>query len=97
MMPSEIWKRSNFPDRINHITKEARKVKINGVRDFLFPFKVDGLSFDWACPSEFEFPLFRSRNPLHSLLFKWFLRFIDRSQPNMAIFSSSCGSTCGPL
>ena len=36
MMPSEIWKRSNFPDRINHIAKEARKVRINGVKDFLF-------------------------------------------------------------
>jgi hypothetical protein len=45
MMPSEIWKRSNFPDRINHITKHARKVRINEVRDFLFLFEGDGLSF----------------------------------------------------
>ena len=58
MMPSEIWKTSNFPDRINHTTKEARKVRIKGVRDFPFCFEVDGLSFEGACPSEFRFPLF---------------------------------------
>ena len=58
MIPSEMWKRSNFPDRINHTTKAARKVRINGVRDLRFRLGGDGFSFDEACSSEFRVPLF---------------------------------------
>ena len=58
MMPREIWKRSNFPERINHTTKEARKVIRNGAGDFLFLFDMDMYSFIWVCPSGFGFALF---------------------------------------
>ena len=84
--PRLIWNRSNLPERKSQKTNMMKKVSIKGRRDLSFLFEVDGLSFDWACPTGFEFPLFWSGKPLHSLLFKWFLRFIDRSQPNMTFF-----------
>jgi hypothetical protein len=57
-MPSEIWRKSNLPERTNHVTKEITKVRIKGVKDLSFPLGMDGVVFDGPRLSGLRSPLF---------------------------------------
>ena len=74
-MPSEIWRKSNFPERTNHVVKEITKVRINGVKDLSFPSEVDGVVFDGSCRPGIRSPLLCLDNRFSFLLFKMVLRF----------------------